>query len=62
MNDGRIYTFKERLAEDMRNVEAVMEKTADRVDIWQDRIIYVFAKTLWDILEILEWIIRKEKL
>lgn len=58
MNDGRIYTLKERLTEDMRNVEAVMEKTADRVDIWQDRIIYVFAKTLWDILE---WIIRKEK-
>lgn len=58
MNDGRIYALKERLTEDMLNVETVMEKTADRVDIWQDRIIYVFAKALWDILE---WIIRKEK-
>ena len=58
MNDGRVYTLKERLTEDMLNVETVMEKTADRVDIWQDRIIYIFAKALWDILE---WIIRKEK-
>lgn len=50
---------KKRLMEDCENMEEIMCKTADRCDIWQDRFIYAIARAVWDILQ---WIVRKEKL
>lgn len=46
----------EELKKDLENMEEICERTANRCDIWQDRIIYNIAKALYHILT---WIIRK---
>jgi len=48
--------MKDRLKEDMENMEEVMKRTSYRADIWQDRFIYAMARAIWDILKV----IRKE--
>lgn len=39
-----------RLTEDAMNMLEVMERTADRSDIWQDRCVYAMAKAIYHIL------------
>ena len=50
---------KERLMEDREYMEEILIRTADRVDIWQDRFIYAMARAIYDILD--ELIRNKEK-
>lgn len=50
---------RERLVEDLEYMEEVMIRTADRCDIWQDRFIYMMARSIYDILR--ELIRQKEK-
>ena len=40
-----------RLMEDRAYIEEIMEKTAEPTDIWQDRFIYMMARTIYDILD-----------
>lgn len=49
---------RERLVEDLEYMEEVMIRTADRCDIWQDRFIYMMARSIYDILR--ELIRQKE--
>ena len=42
---------KQRLLEDMEYMEEIMIRTADRCDIWQDRFIYMIARSIYDILK-----------
>lgn len=49
-----------RLQEDRENMEEILIRTADRVDIWQDRFIYAIAKAIYDILD--ELLKQKERL
>ncbi len=42
---------RERLIEDKENMEEILERTAVRVDIWQDRFIYAMARAIFDILD-----------
>lgn len=46
------------LKKDLENMENVMIRLGDRTDIWQDRIIYVIAKAVFDLCR---WAIRREK-
>ena len=46
------------LKKDMENMENVMIRLGNRTDIWQDRIIYVIAKAVFDLCR---WAIRREK-
>jgi len=41
---------RSEIIDDINNMDEVMERTAKRVDIWQDRCIYWMAKALRDIL------------
>ena len=50
-------TRMDKLVEDMANMEEVLSRTADRCDIWQDRLIHAMARAIWDILC---YIMRKE--
>jgi len=45
--------MKDRLKEDMENMEEVMKRTSYRADIWQDRFIYAMARAIWDILKVI---------
>ena len=47
---------KKRLTEDLENMEQIMCKTADHVDIWQDRFIYAIARAIYDIIL---WILKR---
>ena len=38
-----------RLMEDREFIEEIMCKTANRCDIWQDRFIYMMARSIYDI-------------
>ena len=40
-----------RLMEDREYMEEIMCKTAEPTDIWQDRFIYVMARSIYDILD-----------
>lgn len=42
-----------RLTKDAENMLEVMERTAERTDIWQDRLIYHMALAIWHILNYL---------
>lgn len=48
-----------QLKKDMENMENCLIRLGDRTDIWQDRMIYVICKAVFDLLR---WAIRKEKL
>ena len=39
------------LTQDLDAMEEAMSRTADRADIWQDRIIYATAKAVWHLLK-----------
>ena len=39
-----------RLTKDAENMLEVMERTAERTDIWQDRLIYHMARAIYDII------------
>lgn len=41
----------QRLMEDRAFIEEIMEKTAEPADIWQDRFIYMMARSIYDIQE-----------
>lgn len=47
-----------QLKKDLENIENCMIRLGDRTDIWQDRMIYVICKAVFDLLR---WAIRKEK-
>ena len=47
------------LKEDAQRMEEACERTVNRCDIWQDRIVYWMAVAL---LHIITWILRKEKI
>lgn len=40
----------DRLTEDAINMLEVMDRTADRADIWQDRCVYAMAKAIYHII------------
>lgn len=44
-------TKKEIILDDMKNVEECLERTANRADIWQDRVIHGLAVAIWHILQ-----------
>lgn len=46
-----------QLKKDLENIENCMIRLGDRTDIWQDRMIYVICKAVFDLLS---WAIRKE--
>ena len=46
-----IFMTKNTLVEDLEMMEAVLDKTATRVDLWQDRCIYWMAVCIWHILQ-----------
>ena len=50
---------RERLLEDREYIEEIMCKTAEPCDIWQDRFIYMMARSIYDIQD--ELIRNKEK-
>lgn len=50
--------MRDELIRDMEAMEQAMSRTADRCDIWQDRLIYAMCLAIYHILQ---WIIRKEK-
>lgn len=43
------------LIQDIDAMDEVMERTAGRTDIWQNRCVYAMAKAIWHILQ---WIVR----
>lgn len=49
---------KNTLVEDLEMMEAVLDKTVYRVDLWQDRCIYWMAVCIWHILQ---YIRRREE-
>lgn len=49
-------TLIEALKEDAQHMEDAALRTANRADIWQDRIIYWMAVAL---LHVIEWILKK---
>ena len=50
--------MREELMRDLENMEQAMSRTADRCDIWQDRLIYAMCLAIYHILQ---WIVKKEK-
>ena len=50
--------MRDELLHDLDNMETAMCRTADRCDIWQDRLIYAMCKAIYDLLK---WALRKEK-
>lgn len=51
--------MREELIRDMDNMEDGLSRTADRCDIWQDRLIYAMCLAIYHILQ---WIVKKEKM
>ena len=39
------------LKEDLEAMEEVLARTADRCDIWQDRLIHAMARAIWHLLQ-----------
>lgn len=50
--------MRDELIRDMENMADGLSRTADRCDIWQDRLIYAMCKAIYDLLK---WAIRREK-
>lgn len=50
--------MKDRLTQDAENMLEVMDRTAHRTDIWQDRCVYWMAVAIFHIIE---WIKRQNK-
>lgn len=51
-------SLRDALIKDLAHMEEACERTANRTEIWQDRIIYWMAVAL---VHIITWILRKEK-
>lgn len=49
--------MRDELISAMSDMEEVLDRTANRCDIWQDRVIHSMARAIWVILK---WIIRRE--
>lgn len=49
---------RDELMKDLEFCENAMCRLGDRSDIWQDRMIYVIAKAVFDLLR---WAIRRER-
>ncbi len=45
--------LREELIKDAENMENGMIRTADRADIWQDRLIYALCKAVYHIIQYL---------
>lgn len=55
--------MREDLMQDLENMEERMCRTAERCDIWQDRLIYAICKAYVickAVRDILIWIIRRD--
>ncbi|MBQ1788725.1 MAG: hypothetical protein II008_00985 [Oscillospiraceae bacterium] len=52
---------KQAFIADLENMEAGMERTAERSDIWQDRLVYALCKAVWHILTFLMLKFGKEE-
>ena len=50
--------MEKQLLKDMENMENCMIRLGERTDIWQDRMIYVIAKAVFDLCR---WAVRREK-
>lgn len=48
--------MKKQMLKDMEHMEEAMERTVNRTDIWQDRIIYWMAVALFHALT---WIVKE---
>lgn len=44
--------MEEELLQDLNEVEDALCRTADRCDIWQDRIIHLYGRVLYHLLKI----------
>lgn len=51
--EGGMTRYEIELKKDAEAMEEAMSRTANRCDIWQDRIIYQIAKAVWDILQVM---------
>ena len=51
-------SLRDALIKDLAHMEEACERTANRTEIWQDRIIYWMAVALGHIIT---WILRREK-
>jgi len=49
--------MRDELIHDMENMADGLSRTADRCDIWQDRLIYAMCLAIYHILQ---WIVRRE--
>lgn len=49
--------LRDELKKDLAHMEEACERTVNRRDIWQDRIVYWMAVALFHIIT---WILRKE--
>jgi len=50
--------MRDELIKDLEAMEEAMIRTADRCDIWQDRVIYAIAKAVYHIIT---YILRRDK-
>jgi hypothetical protein len=50
--------MRKTLTEDLEAMEEVMARTADRADIWQDRLIYAMARAIYHLLT---WAVREDR-
>lgn len=50
--------MREELIRDLAAMEEAMCRTADRCDIWQDRVVYAVCKAVYHIIK---WILRREE-
>ena len=50
--------MRDNLIKDMENMENCMIRLGGRTDIWQDRMIYVICKAVFDLCR---WAIRREQ-
>lgn len=50
--------MRRELIEDLSAMEEGMMKTADRSDIWQDRLIYAICKAVYHLIL---WVLRMER-
>ena len=49
--------MRKRLIRDMEAMEQGMQRTADRCDIWQDRLIYAICRAIYDVIM---WILKSD--
>ena len=50
--------MRDELLKDLEAMEEAMIRTADRCDIWQDRVIYAIAKAVYHLIT---YILRRDK-